>query len=147
MGVWSFDEKSGQGGHVLEPIKMSWPHVSKGRGWGFKNIGGTWRKKGPGPPKKEGIPQKEAPPKGRPAQPPFWEASLARAGPWHARSPSIILILFFFFDTSFFFNKFLWHFFYLFFKRPLHATRAWAFWEGASTAPPFFEACPYTWKC
>jgi hypothetical protein len=22
-----------------------------------------------------------------------------------------------------------------------------AFWENACTTPPFFEACPYTWKC
>jgi hypothetical protein len=22
-----------------------------------------------------------------------------------------------------------------------------AFWENGYTAPPFFEACPYTWKC
>jgi hypothetical protein len=21
------------------------------------------------------------------------------------------------------------------------------FWENRCTAPPFFEACPYTWKC
>jgi hypothetical protein len=21
------------------------------------------------------------------------------------------------------------------------------FWENGCTAPPFFEACPYTWKC
>jgi hypothetical protein len=22
-----------------------------------------------------------------------------------------------------------------------------AFWENGCTTPPFFEACPYTWKC
>jgi hypothetical protein len=27
MDVWSLKEKSGQGGHVLQPMRKSWPHV------------------------------------------------------------------------------------------------------------------------
>jgi hypothetical protein len=30
MDVWSFEERFGQGGHVLEPIRMSWPKVPRG---------------------------------------------------------------------------------------------------------------------
>jgi hypothetical protein len=29
MDVWSFKEKSGQGGHVLEPTSKSWPLAQK----------------------------------------------------------------------------------------------------------------------
>jgi hypothetical protein len=29
MGVWSFEEKYGQGGHVLEPTSKSWLHQPK----------------------------------------------------------------------------------------------------------------------
>ena len=32
MGVWSFKEKSGQGGHVLEPTNKSWPFAQKVEG-------------------------------------------------------------------------------------------------------------------
>jgi hypothetical protein len=32
MGVWSFKEKSGQGGHVLEPTSKSWPLAQKVEG-------------------------------------------------------------------------------------------------------------------
>jgi hypothetical protein len=32
MGVWSFKEKSGQGGHVLEPTNKSWPLAQKVEG-------------------------------------------------------------------------------------------------------------------
>jgi hypothetical protein len=32
MGVWSFKEKSGQGGHVLEPTSKSWPLAQKEEG-------------------------------------------------------------------------------------------------------------------
>jgi hypothetical protein len=33
MEVWSFEEKFGQGGHVLEPMKKSWPKVPRGGGF------------------------------------------------------------------------------------------------------------------
>jgi hypothetical protein len=33
------------------------------------------------------------------------------------------------------------------FERPLHVAKASAALGGVCTAPSFFEACPYTWKC
>jgi hypothetical protein len=36
MDVWSFEEKSGQGGPILEPMKKSWSHVEK---FGGKEVG------------------------------------------------------------------------------------------------------------
>jgi hypothetical protein len=38
MGVWSFKEKSGQGGHVLEPTNKSWPLAQKVEGRKKKNF-------------------------------------------------------------------------------------------------------------
>jgi hypothetical protein len=38
MGVWSFEEKSGQGGHALEPTNKSWPHVQKIEDKKMKNV-------------------------------------------------------------------------------------------------------------
>jgi hypothetical protein len=46
MGVWSFKEKSGQGGHVLEPTSKSWPLAQKVEGRKekkFKKMGTTWQ--------------------------------------------------------------------------------------------------------
>jgi hypothetical protein len=37
MGVWSFKEKSGHGGHVLEPTSKSWPLAQKVEGRKKKN--------------------------------------------------------------------------------------------------------------
>jgi hypothetical protein len=42
MDVWSFKEKSGQGGHVLQPMRKSWPLAQKVEGMKkkkFKKIG------------------------------------------------------------------------------------------------------------
>ena len=38
MGVWSFKEKSGQGGHLLEPTCKSWPPTQKVEGRKKKNF-------------------------------------------------------------------------------------------------------------
>jgi hypothetical protein len=38
MGDWSFKEKSGQGGHVLEPTNKSWPLAQKVEGRKKKNF-------------------------------------------------------------------------------------------------------------
>jgi hypothetical protein len=46
MGVWSFWARPSQGGHVLEPMKMSWPHVLKEAGGGFEKISHSYTKKG-----------------------------------------------------------------------------------------------------
>jgi hypothetical protein len=44
-------------------------------------------------------------------------------------------------------EKLVTYIFLIFFK-PLHVARAWASWEGGCMyRTPFFEACPYTWKC
>jgi hypothetical protein len=47
-----------------------------------------------------------------------------------------------------FFKVFLYSFFYSF-LRPFHVAWAWASWGGGGWvySSPFFEACPYTWKC
>jgi hypothetical protein len=67
MGVWSFKEKSGQGGHVPEPTNKSWPLAQKVEGRKKKNFkkngncpispgvdpqpaGDRWSLAGPGPP-------------------------------------------------------------------------------------------------
>jgi hypothetical protein len=49
MEVWSFEEKFGQGGHVLEPMRKSWPKVPKGRGPKVWKKRAQYTKKGTAP--------------------------------------------------------------------------------------------------
>jgi hypothetical protein len=43
------------------------------------------------------------------------------------------------------------HFFEIFLFKKKEFLEVWVmghgFWENGCTTPPFFEACPYTWKC
>jgi hypothetical protein len=77
MDVWIFKEKSRQGGHVLQPMRKSWPIAQKveGRkkkkfkkngysptGWGInpRLAGDRWSPAGPGPPTSRRRPQVDA---------------------------------------------------------------------------------------
>jgi hypothetical protein len=106
MGVWSFKEKFGQGGHVLQPTNKSWPFAQKVEGRKKKKF------------KKNGN-------------------SPNRAGRRPAGQRLALL------DCPHFFEIFL-------FKKNKYL-EVWemdqGFWENGCTTPPFFEACPYTWKC
>jgi hypothetical protein len=76
------------------------------------------------------LPDQRSPTSGRPC--PGDQQSLAGRGPPPGPLGTEVFFFFFFFKS---------------FLRPLHVARAWASWGGWVYNTPFFEACPYTWKC
>jgi hypothetical protein len=127
MDVWSFKEKSGQGGHVLQPMRKSWPLAQKVEGRKKKNFNKN-RNSPTGP----SVDLRPAGNLWSPAQ-----GQLATSGRPPAAGRHLDLL-----DCPNFFEIFL------FLKNEFLEVREMGqgFWKNGCTAPPFFEACPYTWK-